>query len=506
MRRQSPAAPGMLALTLLAWAAMPAAGADASNLPRSGRASNTVADTDCRVTQTVRAIRRARSSTVNIHTERRAQTSDALFAASRDRKVNGMGTGIVIDERGYIVTNHHVVADVDTLRVTLFDGTPHIARVVSFDRRQDLAIIKIDAGRALETLPLGTSSDLMLGEDVLAIGNAFGYEHTVTRGIVSSLTRDVEVNAEQAYENLIQIDAAINPGNSGGPLLNAKGDVVGINVAIRAGAQKIGFAIPIDDARRIIARLMSVEKLEKRSHGVVLEDRKNGPSRELIVAHVHPNGPAAAAGIQPGDRIRTVDGRPTLDSADFERLLLGRGIADRIVLDLDRQGDNVSTQVRLQPIGRGHHVASHPAVRAMTAVNSAPARSAGSEVPQNRPTPRVKAGTVSEKSAARHRTNAVPRDTWADFGLRLQETDDLRSLQGTKFKGGLLVASVRQGSIAEKEHIRRGDLLVGLNGYETLSMTSLGYILKKVSPTATEVPFYVQRRGETFVGSFKTAR
>ena len=166
-----------------------------------------------------------------------------------------MGTGVIIDERGYIVTNYHVIQDVDVITVTLDGGSSYEGRPVSYDRKHDLAIIKVAANEQLTVMKMGTSSDLMLAESVYAVGNAFGYEHTVTAGIVSQLHRDVEVDETQAYENLIQTDASINPGNSGGPLINLNGEVIGINVAIRSGAQRIGFAIPIDDARRTIAQI-----------------------------------------------------------------------------------------------------------------------------------------------------------------------------------------------------------------------------------------------------------
>ncbi len=149
-----------------------------------------------------------------------------------------MGTGIIIDERGYIVTNHHVVNGVDKVSVTLDSGSTYSAVVISEDPVRDLAVLKIQASVPLTVMPLGTSSDLMLGETVFAIGNAFGYESTITVGIVSALHRDVEVNDTQSYKNLIQTDAAINPGNSGGPLINLNGEVVGINVAIRAGTRR----------------------------------------------------------------------------------------------------------------------------------------------------------------------------------------------------------------------------------------------------------------------------
>ena len=488
MKRPSIAA---LAVLALATAAAPFGGAASEALgkpPRSGRAAATVGDDDPRVSDTVRAVRRARASTVNIHSQKRAAAGDALFPAGRDRKVNGMGTGIVVDERGYIVTNHHVVLDVDALRVTLFDGSSHTARVVSFDRRQDLAIIKIEAGRPLPTMPIGTSSDLLLGEDILAIGNAFGYEHTVTRGIVSSLSRDVEVNAEQSYENLIQIDAAINPGNSGGPLINARGDVVGINVAIRAGAQKIGFAIPIDDARRVIARLMSVEQLEQKFHGVVFEDRKEGPVRELIVSRVTPGSPAAKAGLRRGDVVEQIAGRDTADSADFERLLLGRPVSEQVAVRYRRGGRPFDATVQLASTGRGY--------RQIAAQTTAPT-----------PPPVAKNTDRNPPAVAPSLTQrpvSTEDSVWETFGLKLATLDDRAALAGTDFSGGMTVLGVRPNSPASREHIRKGDILVGLNSYEVSTLQNIAWVIRHQKDPAAPLRFYVRRGGETLYGHFKT--
>jgi serine protease Do len=143
-----------------------------------------------RETAVVKAIRRAQSAVANIHSEKTADDSGSLFSVDRGRKINGMGTGVIIDERGYIVTNHHVVDGVESLRVTTFDGSAYTAHVVSFDRKHDLAIIKINPTRSLNVMPLGTSSDLMLGESVIAVGNAYGYENTMTGGMISQLSRD----------------------------------------------------------------------------------------------------------------------------------------------------------------------------------------------------------------------------------------------------------------------------------------------------------------------------
>ena len=480
-------------LIAAALAALSAGGVADAKPPMSGHAASTVADTDPRVTPTVRAVRTARASTVNIHSEKRASNSEALFAASRDRKVNGMGTGIVVDERGYIVTNHHVVLDVDSLRCVLSDGTSHTARVVSFDRRQDLAIIKIEAGRPLETMPLGTSSDLMLGEDVLAIGNAFGYEHTVTRGIVSSLSRDVEVNAEQGYENLIQIDAAINPGNSGGPLINCCGEVIGINVAIRAGAQKIGFAIPIDDARRIIARLMSVEQLEQKFHGAVFEDRKRGPVRQLVVARVNPGSPAFEAGLRPGDVVKSVGGRGAVDAADFERLLLGRRMNDAVPVTVDRGGRAEDLSVRLAALSRNRRTAAYARVDPAPAPR-VPARAASVSV-RNPP-------ATAPQLTARPKAAVAPVDAWSTFGLSVAPLSDKSRLDGTSFRGGLLVTRVRANGPAAREHVRAGDVLVGLDGFEITTPRNLEYVVRNAVDKSAPMQFYVRRKDETLFGTF----
>jgi len=207
-----------------------------------------VAAAESRRTAIVRAIESTRDSVVNIHGQKLISNPDD-DAGAELRRVNGMGTGVVIDPRGYIVTNYHVVEGVRRIEVTLASGRTTTATLISHDPRTDLAVIKIPVEGSLPVIQIGRSHDLMIGETVLALGNAYGYEHTVTRGIISALHRSVEVSRSQRYDDLIQTDASINPGNSGGPLLNINGEMIGINVAVRAGAQGIGFAIPIDRAR-----------------------------------------------------------------------------------------------------------------------------------------------------------------------------------------------------------------------------------------------------------------
>ena len=419
-----------------------------------------------RETPLVRAVKRARSAVVNINTEKTAPAGDALFSSGKSRKVNGMGTGIVIDERGYVVTNYHVVNGVDLIEATLDDGSMYTARVVSFDRAQDLAIIKIDASRPLAVMPLGTSSDLMLGETVIAIGNAFGYTHTVTNGIISQLGRDVEVNEEQSYRNLIQTDASINPGNSGGPLINLDGDVVGINVAIRAGAQRIGFAIPIDDARRVVANLMSIEQLGSASHGLLLQDVKSAEVQKVVVSGARSDGPARQAGFRSGDEIVKVGPMSVGDAVDFERSLLGHRPGEPVEVVVRRDDHLETITLRL-----GHH-------------RGAPA-SAGADA--------VVRANNDESSNDR---------AWNVLGLRLgRMAAGDQSLAGSRYRGGMRVLDVRSGSPAAMNGIRTGDVLVGLHSWETTKPEDVIWVLSHPQmATFSPLKFYIIRGRETLYG------
>lgn len=433
---------------------------------------------DNRLTPIVRAVRRCTRSTVNIHSEKRARTAEVLFSAGRDKKINGMGTGIIIDERGYIVTNHHVVHEVESLRVTLFDGSSYDAHVVSYDSREDLAVIKIDADVPLTVMPFGTSSDLMLGEDVMAIGNAFGYENTVTRGIVSALGRNVDVNEEQSYRNLIQIDAAINPGNSGGPLLNRDGEVIGINVAIRAGAQRIGFAIPIDDARIVIARLLNIERLNHHYHGLDIADHKEGTDRRLIVRGSQPASPAEAAGFEPGDVVVTAGTIHITDAADLERALLGRRAGESVPIVVDRGGDSETLNLVLANVGEERRM---PARQVLADTYTAP--------------------PVQENAGEGDNSSDL---MWDRLGLRLTPVPDGdNSLSDQPYRGGLRVVNVRGQSPASRNGLQKGDILVGLHVWETVSTDNVSYVLNHPQfATFNPLKFYVLRGKETLFGHF----
>ena len=429
-----------------------------------------------RETPEVRAVNRVVAAVVNLNSEKTTYSGDAAFGSGsgRGRKVNGMGTGILIDERGYIVTNHHVVDGVDTLTATLEDKSTYNAEVVAFDKQQDLAVIKIRASRPLPVMPLGTSSDIMLGETVLAIGNAFGYHMTVTKGIVSALGRDVEVNEKQGYRNLVQTDASINPGNSGGPLINLDGEVVGINVAIRAGAQRIGFAIPIDDARKIIAKMISVEHIDQNWHGITVHDVKSGKKRELLVDGAAPESPAAAAGLQPKDVIVRAGNVDVVDGADLERALLGRAPGDKVEVTVRRENKLEKLTIALAS-RRG----------AVTA----------------------DASRQDVSIRAQSGDDDVSQKMWKSLGVKLAPVgSNERLFAGSKYRGGMRVTDVRRDGPAAAQGIQPGDILVGLHVWETINVDNVTYVIDHPQlGTFSPLKFYILRGRETLFGHFQLA-
>lgn len=414
-----------------------------------------IVEQDPRDTPLVKAVKKCQDCVVNIHTEKSGvEDTDTRFFTAKPRKVTGMGTGIVVDERGYIVTNYHVIQNVDVITVTLHNGETLLARPVSFDRKQDMAIIQVKASSPLSVMSMGTSTDVQLAEQVFAVGNPFGYGHTVTSGIISALGRDVEVDETQAYENLIQTDASINPGNSGGPLLNLLGEVIGINVAIRAGAQRIGFAIPIDDARRTVARLLSTERLNRVSHGVFANDVKSPEDQKLVVKSIASGSAAQQCGIQKGDTIRSVRGIVIHDNADWERSLLDLPVGQEVEVAVDRNGESVTLNFI---VGHGQQV-----------------------VAQSRQTAYQHGVPVQPVSNSRqtNQLTSVRRQVQAKFGLTLVNlTAQEKSRLPSEYTGGLRVAAVKPNSLAARHRIKEGDFLLGLDGFETLNDGNLEYIL-----------------------------
>jgi serine protease Do len=267
-------------------------------------------------------------------------------------KQPAQGSGFIIDKSGYIVTNNHVVEGADKITVILKDETQYDAKVVGLDPVTDIALIKVDPKKSLPTVNLGSSTDLRVGEWVAAIGSPFGLEYTVTAGIVSAKGR---VIGSGPYDDFIQTDASINPGNSGGPLINMQGEVVGINTMIIAGGQGIGFAIPVDQAKGIIAQLKTDGEVTRGWLGVTIQDLKGDLAQYygiegkggVMVAEVVPGDPADKAGIQPKDIITKVNDKEITSSRDLTNLAANLSVGDSADVTILRDGKQKTLQVKI---------------------------------------------------------------------------------------------------------------------------------------------------------------
>jgi len=284
----------------------------------------------------------------------------------QEYRQRGLGSGVIIDPEGYILTNEHVIADADKITVTLSDGREFRGEVKGKDSRSDLTVIKINAAN-LPAAALGDSDNLRIGQWVVAIGNPFAFamhspEPTVTSGVVSalhrSLGRSLSRGRERDYNDLIQTDAAINPGNSGGPLVNLKGEIVGINVAIfstSGGYQGIGFAIPINNAKRIISRLIEGKKIIYGWLGVTVQDLTQDLAKHLglsekggaLVANVLKDGPADKAGIKDGDVIREFDGQKVASVRELLNLVGKAEVGRKVKVVVMREKKEMPLNVQI---------------------------------------------------------------------------------------------------------------------------------------------------------------
>jgi putative serine protease PepD len=280
----------------------------------------------------------------------------------------GTGSGFVLDDDGYIVTNNHVVTDAGSsgVTVTFADGTTADARVVGTSGSYDLAVLKVNA-KGLKALPLGNSDSVVVGDPVIAIGSPLGLSGTVTSGIVSAKDRPVTAGetggSDSAYINAIQTDAAINPGNSGGPLVNLDGEVVGVNSAIatlggslsgQSGSIGVGFAIPINQARRTVEQILDTGEAQFPIIGASLDGAYDGEGARIAssaanngTAPIVPGGPAERAGLEPGDVIVAIDGKPVADSSELIVAIRSRSPGDTITLTVRRDGDERNVKVTL---------------------------------------------------------------------------------------------------------------------------------------------------------------
>ncbi|MBU2521021.1 MAG: DegQ family serine endoprotease [Proteobacteria bacterium] len=270
----------------------------------------------------------------------------------RDFKQRSLGSGFIIDKEGYIVTNNHVVEDADKIKVKLKNGKEFDAEIVGRDPNTDIALIKIKSKNNLPVVKLGDSDALQVGQWVVAIGSPFGLEHTVTAGIVSAKGRII---GSGPYDDFLQTDASINPGNSGGPLINMEGEVIGINTAIIASGQGIGFAIPINHAKRIVDQLKSSGEVTRGWLGVGIQDLSEElaeyygikEGKGVLVTEVFPGDPADEAGIKPKDIVLYINGKRVENTRELSKLIADTSVGDTVKIKVLRNGIEKTFPVKI---------------------------------------------------------------------------------------------------------------------------------------------------------------
>jgi serine protease Do len=302
-------------------------------------------DVQLRRTPVVEVYEQVRDAVVNISSTVKLRYTGGLWMFQEyPQTATSVGSGFLIHEAGYVVTNWHVVGRSTSHKVNFANGKEFDADVVQVDEQNDIAILKIRNDGPFKAMKLGRSDDLMIGETAIAIGNPFGYQNTVTTGVVSALHRDLQFENGMEYKDLIQTDASINHGNSGGPLLNILGEVIGINSAIRADAQNIGFAIPVDRLRAVLPDILDAEKVRKVQWG--LKVAGDVPK----VVEVRADSPAAKAGVRLGDRLVSVNGTPVRRDVDFYIEMLGYKAGDHVPLSVQRDGKTTSATLQLTAV------------------------------------------------------------------------------------------------------------------------------------------------------------
>ena len=375
-----------------------------------------------RRTPVVTVAEKVSPAVVNVSAESVVRDVDPFFGSffgPSERRTQSLGSGLIVDANGIVVTNAHVIEGASRIVVTTLDGRELDADVLGSDRDADLAVLKLKV-RGLPAVPLGRSTDLMIGETVIAIGNPFGLSHTVTSGVLSALGRTVPSDrGERVFTDFLQTDASINPGNSGGPLVNILGEVVGINTAIIQGANGIGFAIPADRARRVVDDLLRYGELRALWTGArlltvdaELAQRSELPVRRgAMVFKIYPDSPAVAAGLHEKDVIVAVNGHPVTAREDVTTAIYTAPAGTALELEV-RRGDK-TVKVSLKAV--------------------TPPQGLGRELLER------------------------------NVGLRVEEAN-----------GSLVIRRVAGGSLAERKGLRPGDLILGANGQEIKKLDELG--------------------------------
>lgn len=380
------------------------------------------------------------------------------------RRQKSLGSGFFVSADGYIVTNNHVVAEADVIHVTMDEQNGKTrnftAKLIGSDEETDLALLKVESKTPLPFLTFGDSDALKVGEWLLAIGNPFGLDHTVTAGILSAKGRNIRSGP---FDNFLQTDASINPGNSGGPLLNMQGQVVGINTAIIASGQGIGFAIPSNMAAKIIDQIKDGKKVSRGWIGVTIQDVDENTAKALglkdsggaLVGSVLENEPAAKGGVKDGDVILAVDGKNIEDSAALLRAIADKTPGSSAVLTVWRDGKTENLTV-----------------------------------------------TLGERKSAQGTVRGGKSQTQQDEGLLGLSVRPLKKEERQELKiarnEGLFIVSVDPDKAAAEADLRPGDIILKANLVPVNSAAELSKIVKDVGVKRGAVMLQIQRRGDVF--------
>jgi serine protease Do len=373
----------------------------------------------------------------------------------RELKQRSLGSGFIVEKDGYIITNNHVVDGASEIKVKLADGRESTARVIGRDPKTDLALIKISTLFSdLPTLTLGDSNAIQVGDWVLAVGNPFGLEHTVTQGIISASGR---VIGSGPYDNFLQTDAPINPGNSGGPLVNMKGEVVGINSAIVAAGQGIGFAIPSSTAKMIVAQLREKGKVVRGWIGVSIQTVTPGiatalglkEARGVLVSETMPGGPAEQGGLQKGDVIVSFDGKKVNEPKDLSWIVADTPVGKEVDVKVIRDGKEMDLKLKIAEMTGQPEVSQAPG----------PGVGLGLTVDNLRP--------------------------------------ELRDKYRIKARSGVVILRVAPGSPSDIAGLQAGDVILEINRQPVADLRQYGQIMAKTEQ-GKPVLLLLQRAGQTF--------
>lgn len=384
---------------------------------------------------------------------------DRFFGENRqhDFKQRSLGSGFIIDKEGYIVTNNHVVENADKIEVLLKDEKKFDAKIVGRDVNTDLALIKIESGRNLPVLKFGDSDAIKVGQWVVAIGNPFGLEHTITAGIISAKGR---VIGSGPYDDFLQTDASINPGNSGGPLINMKGEVVGINTAIIAGGQGIGFAIPVNLAKGIIDQLKNSGEVTRGWLGVGIQDISDEVAEYygieekigVLVTEVFPGDPADKAGVKPKDIILSVNGKKVSTARELTGVIADTGVGDAVRIKVLRNGTTKTFKVK-----------------------------------------------IAKREDAKVSDRRTPKEHKDELGIRVTElTPELARRFNIKETEGVIVAGVEPGSKAAESGLSVHDIIKEVNHRNITTVNDLNKAISKTKDGET-INMFIWRMNRGFL-------